>query len=212
MLPSENELAIYCSAYSTLPGGFLQDMANSIIENHPHAHLMSDGWQGKWLEMVCRMIRPMKTLEIGTFTGYSAMNMLAGMPAEATIDTIELREADAETATAFFRKAGAEDRIKIHLGDAKQIIPQLDKEWDLVFLDADKVGYIDYYELTLPRLKKGGWILADNVLFHGQVLQNEIVGKNAKAIHAFNEHVSSDPRTEQVIIPIRDGIMFIQKI
>jgi predicted O-methyltransferase YrrM len=157
------------------------------------------------------MIRPKNVLEIGTFTGYSALNMLVGMPEDATIDTIELREKDVETASAFFREAGVEHRIKIHLGDAKQIIPKLEKEWDLVFLDADKVGYIDYYELTLPRIKKGGWILADNVLFHGQVLQNEIVGKNAKAIHAFNEHVASDPRTEQVIIPIRDGIMFIQK-
>jgi predicted O-methyltransferase YrrM len=211
MLPNENELVTYCSAFSTLPGAFLQGMAKSVMENHPHAHLMSDGWQGKWLEMVCRMIRPKNVLEIGTFTGYSALNLLAGMPEEATIDTIELRESDVETASAFFKEAGVAHRINIHLGDAKEIIPKLDKEWDLVFLDADKVGYIDYYELTLPRVKKGGWILADNVLFHGQVLQKEIVGKNAKAIHAFNEHVASDSRTEQVIIPIRDGIMFIQK-
>jgi predicted O-methyltransferase YrrM len=137
--------------------------------------------------------------------------MLAGMPENGRIDTIEIREADVETAKGYFEKAGVSDRIEVHYGDAKTIIPTLDKTWDLVFLDADKVGYIDYYELTLPRLRKGGWILADNVLFHGQVLSAEITGKNAKAIHAFNQHVSSDPRVEQVIIPIRDGIMSIQK-
>ena len=201
----------YCSRFSSLPSPFLMGVAKEIGENHPHAHLMSDPWQGKLLEMVCRMIGPEQVLEIGTFAGFSTLNMLAGMPENGKIDTIEIREADVETAKQYFEKAGVSDRIEVHYGDAKTIIPTLDKTWDLVFLDADKVGYIDYYELTLPRLRKGGWILADNVLFHGQVLSAEITGKNAKAIHAFNQHVSSDSRVEQVIIPIRDGIMFIQK-
>ncbi len=212
MLQEESDLAKYCSRYSTLPDGFLLKMSENVMENHPHAHLMSDAWQGKWLEMVCRMIKPVHVLEIGTFTGFSALNMIAGMPSEGFIDTIELRQADADTAASYFKSAGVEQRINIHCGDAREIIPQMNMEWDLVFLDADKVGYIDYYELTLPKLKKGGWILADNVLFHGQVLKDEISGKNAKAIQAFNEHVAADPRTEQVIIPIRDGIMFIQKL
>jgi predicted O-methyltransferase YrrM len=204
-------LVDYCSKYSSLPSPFLMELSREIGENHPHAHLMSDPWQGKWLEMVCRMVAPKQVLEIGTFAGFSTLNILAGMPEDGRIDTIEIREADVETAKGYFEKAGVSDRIEVHYGDAKMIIPTLDKTWDLIFLDADKVGYIDYYELTLPRLRKGGWMLADNVLFHGQVLSPEITGKNAKAIQAFNEHVASDPSVEQVIIPIRDGIMFIQK-
>lgn len=212
MMPEEIDVATYCSKFSTAPNSFLLQMAAAVASDHPHAHLMSDAWQGKWLEMVCRMIQPKKVLEIGTFTGYSALSLIQGMPEEGEIHTIEIRENDAKTAGAYFENAGYGHRIHVHCGDAKQIIPHMNIEWDLVFMDADKVGYIDYYDLTLPKLRKGGWILADNVLFHGQVLKQDVTGKNAKAIQAFNEHVSADSRTEQVIIPIRDGIMFIQKI
>ena len=99
----------------------------------------------------------------------------------------------------------------MHVGDAKIIVPTLQEEWDLVFIDADKVGYIEYYNLTLPLVRKGGWILADNILFHGQVLENEINGKNPKAIQAFNEYVANDPRVEQVMLSVRDGLTLINK-
>ena len=98
----------------------------------------------------------------------------------------------------------------MHIGNAKEIIPTLPYEWDLVFIDADKTGYIDYYELIIPRLSKNGWIIVDNVLFHGQVLEDLISGKNAKAIQAFNEHVKADERTEQVLLTIRDGLFLIK--
>jgi predicted O-methyltransferase YrrM len=100
----------------------------------------------------------------------------------------------------------------MHIGNAIDIIQQLNEEWDLIFIDADKVSYIEYYELTLPKLKKGGWILVDNVFFHGQVFLENVTGKNAKAIEAFNKHVSLDSRVEQVMMPIRDGLMLIRKI
>ena len=99
----------------------------------------------------------------------------------------------------------------MHQGNALEIIPTIMKEWDLVFIDADKSGYIDYYELTLPRLKKGGFMLADNVLFHGEVLEENITGKNALAIHSFNEHISVDESVQQVMVTVRDGLMIIQK-
>jgi caffeoyl-CoA O-methyltransferase len=99
----------------------------------------------------------------------------------------------------------------LHIGNAKEIIPEISVEWDLVFIDADKTGYIDYYELIIPRLSKNGWIIADNVLFHGQVLDEPIFGKSAKAIQAFNEHVLADDRTEQVLLTIRDGLLLIKK-
>ena len=149
-------------------------------------------------------------LEIGTFTGFSALCLAKGLQAGGLLHTIELREDDADSAKKYFKQANAENII-LHIGDAKDIIPALKEEWDLVFIDADKVSYIDYYELTLPQLKPGGFMLADNVLFHGQVLEANITGKNATAIHAFNEHVAKDKRTEQVMLSVRDGITMIRK-
>ncbi|MCY7291456.1 MAG: class I SAM-dependent methyltransferase, partial [Ferruginibacter sp.] len=131
---------------------------------------------------------------------------------EGEIHTIEIREEDAATAQENFNKSFYKENIKLHVGDAKKIIPTLIHDWDVVFIDADKVSYIDYYELTLPKLKTGGFIVADNVLFHGQVLEEKITGKNAKAINDFNEHVAKDERTEQVILSVRDGISIIRKI
>lgn len=104
-----------------------------------------------------------------------------------------------------------DDKIELHVGDALEIIPTLSEAWDLVFIDADKVNYINYYELTLPAVKKGGWLLADNVFFHGEVLEENIKGKNAKAIQAFNEHIQNDDRVQQAMLTIRDGLLLIQK-
>lgn len=180
--------------------------------NHPHAHMHSGHVQGKFLEMISRMIKPVKILEIGTFTGFSALCLSKGLEAGGELHTIELREEDAANANGWFLKAGIEKMIKLHVGDAREIIPRLRETWDLVFIDADKVSYIDYYELTLPGLRSGGWILADNVLFHGEVLEDELKGKNARAIDAFNRHVSGDNRVEQVMLTIRDGLTLIRKL
>jgi len=128
------------------------------------------------------------------------------------LHTIELRQEDAATAQRYFNESTYAKMIQLHLGDALQVIPSLNEKWDLVFIDADKVNYINYYELTLPKLKSGGWIIADNVLFHGQVLEEEVKGKNALAIQAFNDHVKNDSRVEQVLLTVRDGLMLIKKI
>jgi hypothetical protein len=202
----------YSSTHSSSLDAVIIELEQLTIESHAHAHMLSGPLQGKFLEMICRMINPKKVLEIGTFTGYSALSMLKGMPEDGILYTIELREQDAQTALQFFKKANKEQQIKLHLGNALEIIPNLDEKWDLVFIDADKVSYIDYYELTLPKLKQGGWMIADNVLFHGQVLEDNIIGKNAKAIDTFNKHVSADPRVEQLILTIRDGLTLVRKL
>ena len=137
--------------------------------------------------------------------------MANGLTDSGALHTIELREADAETAALNFSKSTRNKQIHLHIGNALDIIPSLNFEWDLVFIDADKTAYIDYYELIVPRLSKKGMIIADNVLFHGQVLENPVTGKNAKAIQAFNEHVQADERTEQVLLTIRDGLVLIKK-
>ncbi|HAN39651.1 MAG TPA: methyltransferase, partial [Chitinophagaceae bacterium] len=127
------------------------------------------------------------------------------------LHTIEVRPEDAATAKSFFERSQYREQLILHTGNAIDIIPTLPYTWDLVFIDADKVGYIDYYEMVLPQLKQNGLIIADNVLFHGQVLQQPLTGKNAKAIHAFNEHVANDTRTEQVLLTMRDGLLIIKK-
>ena len=133
------------------------------------------------------------------------------LPKDGMIHTIEIRPEDGATAAENFSKLNANKQITLHVGNAKEIINQLPYQWDLVFIDADKTAYIDYYELIVPRLSNKGIIIADNVLFHGQVLDNEIKGKNAKAIHAFNQHVANDDRTEQVLLTVRDGLLLIKK-
>lgn len=196
---------------SPLDAVSLENEINTLA-THELSQMHSGHVQGKFLEMISRMIKPKKILEIGTFTGFSALCLSKGLVQGGALHTIELREEDAATAVSYFKKAGAGEQIKLHVGNAIDIIPQLNETWDLVFIDADKVSYIEYYELTLPFLNSGGWILADNVLFHGQVLEDELKGKNAKAIDAFNRHVAADKRTEQVMLTVRDGLMLIRKL
>lgn len=202
----------YAKTSTSLLDDLLQEIELFTLQNHPHPHMLSGHVQGKVLEMISSMIKPLRILEIGTFTGFSALCLAKGLQDKGFLHTIELREQDAAIAKGFFEKSSIAEKIKLHIGDAKKIIPELNEEWDLVFIDADKTGYIDYYELTLPQLKKGGFILADNVLFHGDVLKDNIKGKNAIAIDAFNKHVATDNRTTQVLLTIRDGLLLIKKI
>ncbi len=189
----------------------LEEVNKATVAIHPLAHMISGHVQGQFLNMICAMLKPKHVLEIGTFTGYSALCMQRSLPVDGKIHTIEIRSEDAATAAENFSKLNANKQITLHIGDAKEIISQLPYQWDLVFIDADKTGYINYYEMVVPLLAKDGIIIADNVLFHGQVLEEPLKGKNAKAVHAFNQHVQQDPRTEQVMLSIRDGLTIIKK-
>ena len=207
-----NENAMeYAETYSTATDDLLKEIEKFTIEHHDHSNMLSGPLQGKFLEMISLMVRPESILEIGTFTGYSALCLVKGLIEGGQLHTIELREEDAKIANAYFTKSFHADKVHLHIGNALDIIPQLDYKWDLIFIDADKVNYINYYELTLPHLKDGGLMIIDNVLFHGQVLNEVIKGKNAKAIHAFNNHVAADERVQQVILTLRDGVMLLMK-
>jgi len=201
----------YAAQFTSAEGSDLHTIAATTAANHPMAHMLSGHVQGKFLELIATILQPKKILEIGTFTGYSAICLAKGLAEGGELHTIELREADAATAKQNFNMAGMQDKIFLHTGNAKEIIPALPHTWDMVFIDADKTAYIDYYKLVLPAVKKGGVIIADNVLFHGQVLEQPVSGKNAKAIQAFNEWVKADETTEQVLLTIRDGLLFIIK-
>lgn len=201
----------YAARFTSAPSALLDKVNQFTLENHKHAHMISGHEQGRFLAGISKVKRPQRILEIGTFTGYSALCLLEGLTENGELHTIELREEDANTAQGFFNEHPSGDQIKIHLGNAKEIIPTLQEKWDIVFIDADKVSYIDYYELVVPQLADGGLIIADNVLFHGQVLEENITGKNAKAIHSFNEWVEKDVRTENVLLTLRDGLLLIWK-
>lgn len=201
----------YATSFSEPTDELLKEIEEFTVNHHAHSNMLSGPLQGKLLEMLSKIIKPQNILEIGTFTGYSALCLAKGLREDGYLHTIELREEDATIAKNYFAKSSHSRQIVLHNGNALEIIPQLDEIWDLVFIDADKTNYINYYELTLPRLKKNGVILADNVLFHGDVLKENISGKNAIAINAFNEHVAKDVRVQQVIMTVRDGLMMIIK-
>jgi predicted O-methyltransferase YrrM len=201
----------YAALHTTPEDPVLHIINEETVKNHPQAHMLSGHVQGRFLSFISKIIQPKHVLEIGTFTGYSALCMAEGLSADGQLHTIELRQEDAETALKNFKAAKRNNLITLHIGYAKDIIPTLSYEWDLVFIDADKVSYIEYYELALKQLSKKGVIIADNVLFHGQVLEEPVNGKNAIAIEAFNKHVADDPRVEQVILTIRDGLLLIKR-
>lgn len=201
----------YVAGFSMGGDALLNEIIQYTEHHHPHAHMLSGQVQGAFLSMMSCLLQPQRILEVGTFTGYSALCLAKGLQPGGKLHTIEIREEDAATARGFFERSIYKEQLKLHVGNAKEIIPTLSEMWDIAFIDADKTGYIDYYGLILPRLRPNGLIIADNVLFHGQVLQAEISGKNAKAIHAFNELVKNDERVEQVILTVRDGLSFIRK-
>lgn len=207
-----NDLATsYATKWSEGTDELLQEIEDFTLQHHDHANMLSGPLQGKFLEMISKIINPKNILEVGTFTGYSALCLAKGLADNGTMHTIELRPEDAKLSRDYFNRSAHKNHIILHEGNALDIIPALNDTWDLIFIDADKVNYINYYELTLPQLKKGGVLLADNVLFHGDVLTKPIKGKNAKAIQAFNEHVAKDERVQQVILTVRDGIMVVIK-
>jgi caffeoyl-CoA O-methyltransferase len=202
----------YSEKYTSPEDSLIKEVADFTFASHAHAHMLSGHLQGKLLEMMSCMIRPERILEIGTFTGYSALCLAKGLNENGVLHTIELRENDGQSAQNFFNRSSFKEKIVLHIGEAREIIGKLDETWDLVFIDADKENYIDYFNLVLPKLRANGFILADNVLFHGQVLEEEIKGKNAKAIQAFNDFMLTRTDVEKLMLPVRDGLYVIRKL
>jgi len=201
----------YVAHYSDATPAYLRPMYEQTLLSHPHAHLQSNWNQGGFLSFFSKLMAPQTILEIGTFTGFSTLCLAEGLNATGTLDTIELRAEDANAARVHFNASAKGQQIISHIGDAKNILPTLHKQWDLVFIDADKTGYIEYVNLVLPMLSDKGVIIADNVLFHGQVFEEQITGKNALAIHAFNEYILAHKGIEKIMLTVRDGLTLIRK-
>lgn len=202
----------YADAMTSDETALLAQVNADTVATHQLHHMLSGKVQGKFLTFISQLMQPKYVLDIGTFTGYSALCLAMGLQKNGELHTIELREEDAATAKANFNHFNTNKKIHLHLGKALDIIPTLPYKWDLVFIDADKTGYIDYYEMVLPLLNDNGLIIADNVLFHGQVLEQPLKSKSAKAIAAFNAHIAADKRVEQVMLTVRDGLLLIKKV
>lgn len=206
--PTINEYALQHSTHEDV---LLEEIKVYTEENHQEAHMLSGPLQGAFLSMVSKMIKPKKILEIGTFVGYSAICLAKGLPFDGALHTIEKRIEDAEIAQSYFDRSIFKNQIHLHVGQALEIITKIDEDWDLIFVDADKTGYLDYYNYLIERVRSGTWFLFDNVFFHGEVIKTPIKGKSAKAISTFNEFIKNDHRVENVMLTIRDGIMLLHK-
>lgn len=202
----------YAELHTSAEDNLLKEINDFTTQHHSEAQMLSGHLQGKLLEMISYMIRPRRVLEIGTFTGYSALCLAKGMAPDGILHTIELREADAQKARSFFDRSEFADRIILHTGNALDIVPKLAETWDLVFLDADKPAYIQYFNLVFSQLRKNGFILADNIFFHGQALEEDPKNKSAKGIKAFNAFIRERTDIEKLVLTIRDGLYLVRKL
>lgn len=176
-----------------------------------YPRMLSGHLQGRFLAMVSKMIRPQRIIEIGTYTGYSALCLSEGLLEHGKVTTLELDAELEDMIREYFAKAGAADRLDLHIGNAMDILPTLEGPFDLAFIDADKQNYVSYYQMLLPKMRSGGVILADNVLWSGQVLDPNVHDKETEGLRNFANFVSSDDSVERILLPIRDGIMMIMK-
>jgi len=206
--PLANE---YAAQYSNATPAYLKEVYETTLATHPHADMQSSWTQGGFLSLISKLLQPKHILELGTFSGFSAMCLAEGLVNDGELHTLELREPDGMNAQNNINQSPHKDKIKIHVGDASETLQHLIAPWDIVFIDADKVNYEKYYQMIFPYVKSNGLIIADNVLFHGEVFSETLKGKNAKAIHAFNEMIMSDQMADTVLLTVRDGLSLIRK-
>lgn len=173
--------------------------------------MLSGNLQGQLLKMLCRMNHARRVLELGTFTGYAAISMAMGLEEDGVVHTVDINDEIEEFTREYIDRSGLSDRIVFHIGDACEIIPQLDEKFDLVFIDADKRQYADYYRLVFDKVRPGGIIVADDVLWEGKVLDEASRDAQTRGILDFNALVQADGRVENLLLPIRHGLMLIRK-
>jgi caffeoyl-CoA O-methyltransferase len=202
----------YAETLTSPEDPLLKEIHDFTNKEHDDPIMLSGHLQGKLLEMLSYMLRPGRILEIGTFTGYSALCLAKGLSDDGVLHTIELREADARLARNYFDRSPLGKKIISHCGNASDIIPKLEENWDFVFIDADKPAYVEYFNLVFPRLRKNGFILADNIFFHGKALEENPAGKSAKGIRDFNNFIRERTDIERLALTIRDGLYLVRKL
>jgi caffeoyl-CoA O-methyltransferase len=205
------KLEKYIEDHSSPEDPVLEDLYRQTHIRFLNPNMVSGHLQGKLLEMISQMIEPENILEIGTFTGYSAICLARGLKQGGKLITIEINDELSSFAHSYFVKAGVDSKITPLTGKAQDIIPGLDMTFDLGFIDADKREYIEYYKLIFDKVRPGGFILVDNVMWGGQVVDKETNDPQTRGIIEFNEMIRNESRTENVILPLRDGLMLIRK-
>lgn len=201
------ELENYIEKHSAAEPELLQQLNKETYQKILQPRMLSGHFQGRVLSMLSKIINPKHILELGTYTGYATLCLAEGLKSDGTIDTIDINEELEDIQQKYFSSSAFKDQIIQHVGNALDIIPTLNKKFDLVFIDADKENYINYWNLIVPMMNKGGIILSDNVLWSGKVLEE--VQKNDKStpiLLQYNKIVNEDPRVETVLLPIRDGL------
>lgn len=203
----------YCDTYTSPESEVLKQLNRDTHANVLQPRMLSGHFQGRLLSMLSKMIRPAMILEIGTYTGYSAICLAEGLAAGGKLITIDVNAEREEMVNQYINKAGMEGCIQHIIGDAWNIVKTLPHTYDLIFIDADKPNYLRYYEMAMDKLNPGGYMLLDNILWSGKVVDaKELAGdKDTQLLHAVNKRVQEDERVENILLPVRDGLMLVRK-
>lgn len=211
-LEHDEQINQYILSHIDEEGELLQNLNRDAHVNLLRPRMLSGHLQGRVLKMLCRLVQPRYILEIGTYTGYATLCLAEGAADDAQIHTIEVNDELEDFIKKHLYKSKLKDRIHLHLGDAMEIIPSIDRMFDLVFIDANKRTYVEYYDLIFDKVRPGGLIIADNTLWDGKILETpKASDKQTIGIQKFNDMIAKDTRVEKVILPMRDGLTLIWK-
>lgn len=206
------QLHAYCEAHTTPPGDVLYELERETHLKTLAPQMLSGHLQGQFLALLSKLMRPQAILEIGTFTGYAAICLAQGLAENGVLHTIEANQELEHFIRKYIAKAGLEDKIQLHIGRAEHVIPALNLLFDIVFIDAGKQQNAQFYDLVFNKVNTGGLIIIDNVLWSGKVLSEEEEDEDTQAIQAFNRKVHEDPRVENLMLPVRDGVLIARKL
>lgn len=209
----DEKINIYSELHSSPESEILKNLNRETHANVLMPRMLSGHLQGRMLSMISCMIQPLSILEIGTYTGYSALCLAEGLKDNGLIHTIDINDELTPMVRKYVSLAGLDSKFRIYTGNALGIIPTLNGPFDLVFIDADKINYTNYFDLVFDKVNKGGYILADNVLWSGKIIAPlSEMDKDTLALHQFNERIAHDNRLEKVLLPVRDGVMVMRKV
>jgi len=209
----DEKINIYSELHSSPESEILKNLNRETHANVLMPRMLSGHLQGRMLSMISCMIQPISILEIGTYTGYSALCLAEGLKDNGLIHTIDINDELTPMVRKYVSLAGLDSKFRIYTGNALDIIPTLNGPFDLVFIDADKINYTNYFDLVFDKVNKGGYILADNVLWSGKIIAPlSEMDKDTLALHQFNERIAHDNRLEKVLLPVRDGVMVMRKV
>lgn len=207
----DSELEEYITAHSEKEPDILVSLSRATHLRVMRPRMLSGNMQGQLLKMICKMVGASRVLEIGTYTGYAAISMAMGLNEEGLLYTIDINDEIEDFTREYITKSGLEQKIRFLIGDACRLIPELNEKFDVVFIDADKREYLNYYKLIFDKIRSGGIIIADDVLWDNKVLEKDTKDAQTIGIKEFNDYISEDTRVEKIILPVRHGLSIIRK-